>query len=280
MGWFLVVAAATILVFSGNARPYVAPPQLPGRPFSVFGVGIAAALAGLAVISLHRRRSWKRAGRRIGLTPERGGLLGAPELTGSIDGRPVRARTISRQTSSGGESGSSSTTFTVAEADLSGPAEEGLFVAPAGGGGGLGGAARVDLDHAEPSARNDDFVAVGGSEAAGRAVISGAARDALLALDDPSLVAVGNTDAAVADLVDASEADSSLGSFVAGKMEGLIADSISGDASTVTMETKHLVHDGDRLERRLQAVAAVADAFASATAGGADTATASRSAER
>lgn len=256
-GWALLVAGTVIVLFSGQAESVVSASQLPQDPFVMFGVAAGSVLVGWLVIGRHETRSWLAAGRQANLTPEGGGgLLGKPDLTGTINGRPVRARTVKRKKGQGSRDTSSKQTFTVVEADLDSPAEEGLIVTPASGGRTSATRASIEIDPERADVKDDRLAVAGGSEAVAQEVISGRSRSALLDMDGFDLVYVGNASEAVSEMIP-DVSDSRLGSW----FEGKITDRVPGDPSTVSTETMGMVHDGDRLRRQVEAVAAVADAF-------------------
>lgn len=277
--WFVVVMGATITVYSGQAEPFVSPSQLPRGPEFMFGGAAIALVAGWFLIWTLERSSesgeWQAAGRRANLTPEGRGLSARPDLTDTVDGRTVRARTVTRKRRTSGDQGSSQMQrFTVVEADLNRPAEEGLLVAPGGSGKLTAGSASIEIDpeHAADAdnqvavVEDDQLTAVGDSEAAGQAVVSGRSGDSLRAMDGVNLLYVGDASGVVSDYMpDTDSLGSGLGSMVQRKMaekaEGAFAERVPGDPSTVSAESVGLVLDGDDLRQQAEAVAAVADAF-------------------
>lgn len=266
-GCMVVSVGAVVVLYSGQAEPFLSPSQLPAAsPLVVFAGAAAVGLLGVGVVTVQETRSFRAAGRRAGLTQDgRGGLLGKPAFSGSVGGRTVRARTVKRKSGSSSRGSTNTATFTVVEADLDRPAEAGLLVCPADGGRMRGRLASIDIDPAHADVADDRLAAVGGTEAVARAVVSGRARSALLELDGFDIVFVGNaSDALEEALPDVS--DSRLASW----FEAAVTDRVPvpGDASTVAIETEGLVLDGDRLRRQVEAVAAVADAFEEAAAGG------------
>lgn len=252
--WVVVVAAAGALVYSGRAAPYVTLADLPvGSSRAVAGL-VAVALAGLYAVDRLKVRDWRTTGEAAGLHPRGGGLLrGTPQLVGSVGGRPVRARTVTR---SGDGPLSRSTTYTVVEADLQAPATEGLILlwGDAGGAGLTGEYPELsvtDLDGA--------FAAVG-REALARRIVASRAGNALRELRPPGAMYVGDVGALLAEAT-GDPADAGL----VGLLGDSPGDELPGDAGTVSMETKGLLLDDETLERQAAAVAAVADAFESAT---------------
>lgn len=257
-GWGVLSVGGAIALYSGQAAPAVTPEQLPGRPFHGLVAGIAVALLGALFVTTRETAAWKAAGRRANLAPDGGGLFGKPDLEGSVHGRPVRVRTTKRKTGSSDEGGTSKTTYTIVEAALNRPAEEGLVVSPASGGRTVSTSAsyRIEPEHAD--VKDDELAAVGGPEDVARAVISGRAREPVAAVDD--LVYVGDAAEALKNAT-GDVSDSRIASWIQSKA----ADRVPGDADAVSVETKGLVLDGDRLREQAEAVAAVAEAFEDAT---------------
>lgn len=251
IAWAVAAFGSAIVLYSGNAEPFVSPSQLPGgaTPMGMVGWGLGLAAVGWLVVGHLQNRAWRGAGRRAGLTPDGGSLLGASDLSGSVDGRPVQVYTVSRNTGGGGEDGSSSTTFTVVETELSEPAEEGLVV-------GSGDGQYDDL-----SSVTVDGVAAVGPEDLARAVLSGRVTGVIQEVDRGDGIAVGDAGGALTDA-----APDVSGSFLGGMVESGLESSMPGDASTVTVESEGMLLDADEMRARAEAVAAVADAFEEATA--------------
>lgn len=282
--WFILVGGVVITVYSGNAEPYVSPSQVPQGPLGMFGGAAVAIVAGVVVITSIDSRiksgNWKQAGKRANLTPEGGGLLsGKPDLTGTVGGRPVRARTLTRKRGSSGEGSRSTTfTFTLVETELDRASEQGLIVAPDGGKI-VAGSSSISID-AEAgfiggaglaAFQDGDLTVVGHDEAVARAVATGRSGDALRSLD-ANLVYVGDAAGVVNSyLRNAGPEGSGLGDRFLRKMarrkEGAFDDRIPGDGSTVSIETVQFVTDGDRLREWTEAAVDIAEAYEEATAG-------------
>lgn len=274
----LVFGVVTTVVF-GYAEPYVSPP---GDPVFVFGGVAVAVVAGVLVIAAVDRRikrwSWRRAGAQANLTPEGGATRsGRPELTGTVDGRRVRARTRTRKRSGDAEAGPRTSTSTLVETDLDRPSEQGLVVALDGGTieswkSSLPVDTEADLMARAGLAvvRDGDRTVVGHDEAVARAVATGRSGDALRSLD-ANLVYVGDAAGVVNRyLRSAVPEGTGLRDTVVralARSEGEFDDSIPGDGSTVSVETATFVADGDRLRAWAEAVVEIAAAFEEATAG-------------
>jgi hypothetical protein len=228
------------------------------------GIGVIAVLwfLGAGVIFQLEKRSWKRAGKEVGLSPDaRGGIIGKPDLTGTVDGRDVRARTVSRNVGGGGESGSNEETFTVVETDLSDPSDQGLIVL---GGKSTIGADDVPVDLAEQATTVGGVAVLGGADDVARDVLTPRAQDAIQRVDTITVHA-GETADIYSNTV--QEATGSIAGSLMNLMEDKLADRIPGDAGTVSTEKKGVVLNGAELERQAQAVVAVADGFEDAFGG-------------
>lgn len=247
--WTLLSAGVTVVVFSGNAEPYVStPPPVVGELTPIFVIG-GAMIAGKAVVILLKMRDWRATGRGANLGPAGGGLF--PDLTGTVGGRTVRARTVKRR-SSGGRTGK--TNYTIVEADMDGPSEEGALVGPADGVETSWRSVRYSPEEADVA--DGKLAAKATSESVARAVTTGRSRESLLAMDDFDAVYAGNVRRVVTSgMGDMSE--SPKGEQFADQ----VADRFPGDTSQVSIESKYLVLDADRLRRQTEAVAAVADAL-------------------
>lgn len=259
--WALLVAGGTVAIFSGRAAPVVTPETLPvSGPIGMVAVAGGLLVVGGVVIVLAKRRAWRKAGRKVGLTPEGGGLLGAPTLVGTEHGRTVRARTVKRQTGSGGESGSSKSTFTVVEADLDETATEGLVIS-------TGEEDAADIGDMPVDFETDtvgEFSVVGTSEKLARETLTTRARNELHETARLEEVLVGNASDVL--LAAVPESDGLLTGALTDGIERNLRDEMAGDAGTVRVETKGMILDSEELDRQITAVAAVADGFESATA--------------
>lgn len=255
--WTVLSFGAAIVTYTGNAEPYVSASQLPaaGTPLGLFGSGLALMTVGWLVLAQFEKRSWRAMARRVGLASE-GRLLpyGVPDLTGSVHGRSVLVHTHKRKTGGGAE-GSNTTTYTRIEAELSGPADEGLLVARSDGDGPAG------LDALPAGTTTIDGFAVIGPEELARAVLTSRVRNAVESMVGADSVTVGDASGAMVDaLPDTSN------TLVGALYDGVADSSAFGDDATATVETKGLLLEPDRLETQVEAAVAVADAFEEATA--------------
>lgn len=258
--WMFATFGITVAILSGEAAPIISPSELPGSgPVKFFGVPVVLIAVGATVISRFEKRSWRTAGRRAGLTPEGRSLIGKPDLTGTVDGRSVRVRTISRRTGGGGESGSNKTTFTVVETELREPVENGLVISEADTGEITVGAA----DAGAETVTVGDFRVLGGSENLVRDLLTQRVQSALRDPARLDSVTVGNAAGIMADMI--PDADGMITGMLTGGMKKKLKDKYDDDATTVSTETKRAVLDGDELRRQAAAVAAVADEFESLT---------------
>lgn len=253
-GWGGVVFAATVAVFSGNAEPLLSPSAVPldGPASLALFTGVPLVVGAVVIVSL-RKRAWRRAGQRAGLSPTGLSLLGTPALVGTKDGRTVTARTVSRNTGSSGESGSGHTTYTVVEAELDGPASDRIIV-------GI-----TDEGEFGEVTTQVETTSVGGysviTDVPERAeqVLTGRTRTALEAPRQMEAVFVG--DAAGLLLDSLPEAEGMIAGALTGAMESQMREKFPGDDTMVTTQTKGLLLDASELERQAAAVVAVANEF-------------------
>lgn len=262
--WAAAAAVGVVAAYGGNAEPFVSASQLPSG--GLYMVGIIVALWILGGFVIHRLRTfhWKAVGRAAGLTPDGIGLVGEPDLTGTVGGRQVRARTRTKTKRTGGEGTSEDIKYTVVEADLAGPADRGLVVGRSDGSGGPAGAAGVQAVDV-----GDGITAVGADEAFAREVLDRRSRDAIRAMGTDEDLNVGDAEGMMQSVLDGAMDDSGGGGFFANALAGRAFDEMAGDASTVSLEEKGLLLHAGELESRAQVVAAVADAFEDATGDGA-----------
>ncbi|WP_440988809.1 hypothetical protein [Haloarchaeobius baliensis] len=252
--WFFGSMVLFIAVGLGMLEPAVPESLVPSGTVA-FGGGVAVGLAGLAVLKFFEARAWVRAGRGADLSTQSLALpLRTPDLAGEVDGRPVRAYTISRSTGSG--ESSSSTTYTRVEADLDEPAGTGCLIFPHGDVS-AGDEALRDLQL--PSASVDRVLAMGPSAAFAEAVLTPGVVETLGAADSVDAVYVGDAGGLVQQLV--AENDSVLLGGVAKRA----MNSLPGGESSAGIETKGPVLDADRLAEQTRAVAAVAEGFEAAS---------------
>ncbi len=269
LGLLLVVvllASPVVAAYTGLGEPFVTPSMIPGTAIEGAVAVAGLAVVGLAVSVVMDRRSWTRAGRGAGLEPQGARLVGnppggdrellpAPVLAGSVRGRGVRARTYTVSTGSG-DTGSS-TTYTAVETELSTPVEwTGLFAAGTD-------APFEDLAQlgSLESTTVDGGYAVAGevTEDVARAVLDDQrVREALDAAEGP--VAVGDvTGAIVAAMSDSLDGSGGMAGSLAQGMLSLADDGDAGPSEWVRFRSEGLLLDEAVLERRIEAVAAVAE---------------------
>lgn len=242
-----------VLTATGNAEPYVSVSQLPVTPpqaiISAFGMVFAAVLA----TGLLDKQAWKRAGSAVGLAPDGMTLLSQPDLTGTVDGRSVRAHTYS--TGGGGE-GSSSKTYTVVEAELREPVE---WTAMVGSEESWGKADVPDIGSSQ-AVTIDGFVVWGDiSEDLAEDLLTRQARNALSTFGAP--VSVGDAEQAmVGDMMEELDDAEGMGAKMAKGMLSMAGDGDAGPTTHVKYETRGITFDEDELQRRLDVVTTVADA--------------------
>ena len=276
--WMVLVFGAWIYVDLGYTEPFLSFSDVPGGSMGAFVGAMGVTVAGWVLISSVQQRregvAWQEAGRRAGLRPaDDSGSTSAPALTGTVNGRTITARYDKRKM--GGAEGGTWVTFTSGEAELAGPADEGVVVGTAGGrvDAGIG---TLDFDEMADTAsaaeglvavERGDLILVGTSTEAVEAVSSGLSGDALRAIRDLSVVSIGDASGVVARWAEArNEEMEGRGSSLAEYPVDNLVERVPGDATTVTVETKSSIRDGEVLRRFAEGVVAIADAFEEATA--------------
>ncbi|MHB9287289.1 hypothetical protein ACKVMT_09660 [Halobacteriales archaeon Cl-PHB] len=271
-----------ILVDLGHTEPWLSASDVPGGSTGVLAGVLVVFFAGVVVLgSLQRRQQsadWKAAGRQAGLRPtgDDGDSTSGAELTGTVDGRSVTARYELRHRNRSTEGQGTVVTFTVGEAALTGSADAGVVVGTAGEALQVeDGTGTLDFDDmAETAAameglvaaESGDLVLVGTSATAVEALAEGVSGDALRAVRDLTVAAVGDASGVVASWAGArNEELEAAGSIVEFPVENLV-DRVPGDAATVTVEMEGSIQDGDELHRFAEGVVAIGDAFEAATA--------------
>lgn len=271
--WLLGVGAtfAAAFLFAGWGQAVFPDVELVGQPMLAGSLAAGVAVGSWYVFGRLRIRRWYAIGTQAGLTPDgsstvvsRVGTIVSgpravsplPDLTGTVHGRTVRAKTYAVSEGSP-ETGSNSENFTVVEAELDGPTGMSAVLAPRAAGAATaldvlpGGLDMVTVD--------DEFSMVGDSSVAhAEEVLSARAREALLDLPAPVALYVGDpTDAVVSALPDEM---GMVMSFAAGALEERLREYPAFDADTVSTNNAGLLLDADELERQAEAVAAVAEA--------------------
>ncbi|MEF8887777.1 MAG: hypothetical protein V5A30_08210 [Haloarculaceae archaeon] len=276
--WLALVFGAWVSLDQGYTEPWLSFSDIPGGSEGAVAIGIAAGLVGYLLISvLHRgaeHAEWEKTGQQAGLRP--GGDAGdtsGPALTGTVDGRTVTASYDKRKKSSGGQ-GSTRVMFTLCEADLAGPTDQGVVVGRAGStvDAGVG---TIDFDEmAETVSAADGLVAaeagglvvLGTSPAAVEAVADGSSGDALRAVRGLEIAAVGDAAGIVGRWAEARNAElEAAGNSVGQHRVDNLVERVPGDPATVTVETRGSIRNGDVLRRFAEGAVATADAFEGAT---------------
>jgi len=254
--WFLLSIAAGIGTIFGVFEPVVSVEDVPYGPLGAFGFMFASIITGMFVIGRLRKRAWKAAGRDAGLEPENGGLIGTPDLEGTIRGRGVRLHKYTVSKGGGGEGGSNSQTYTLVEADLAQPVERGFFL---GSDEGPENSAETDMpDELQTHRIAGEYYAFGDVSAEGASrLFTNEVRDAFRA---------GAGGVVVGDPTDAimSAAPDDGGFFVnsiADLAESKIRDTEGFDQTTVAHTRKGLMMNPERMEAQIDAAAAVAEAY-------------------
>jgi hypothetical protein len=277
VAWMILLFGAWIYVDAGYAGPGLSFSEVPGGSTGAFVGAMVITIGGWLVIgnlqSRHEADQWREVGQQAGLQPTGSGS--PPKLTGTIDGRTVTARFEKHQVSGSGEGGSRLVTLTFADAELAGPADEGLVVGTAGERvRAYNGVGNLDFDDLYETAsvaelvtaETEDLVLVGTSSAVVEDVVNGLSGRALHAIRDLQIVSAGDASGMVAEWAKArNEEMEGVGSSLAEYSVDNLVDLVPGDAGTVTVETKAAIRDGDELRRFAEGVVAIADAFEGAS---------------
>lgn len=94
-GWTVLVIGGIVAVETGQLEPAVSSTVLPDQDAVLFGVAAVVAGVGWIAIGRLRVRSWRKMGRRAGLSTDGWSLdvfgpRTMPALSGTVNGRPVR----------------------------------------------------------------------------------------------------------------------------------------------------------------------------------------------
>lgn len=257
------------LAYLGLIESLVSPADLPGPTLAGPVAIIALATFGLATSQFLDKRAWKQTGRQVGLRaggqsqfnsrPPMMARGKKPTLTGTADGRPVRAWTY---TTGGGQS-TSKKTFTVVEAELDTPVEwHAAFGTPEA----VEGPANHPIDSANMQTIAGVNIRGDIPEERARDVLAPRVKDAVTSIEGE--VAVGNVTAnLMSDMQEALDGDDGgmLGSLAGGMMD-MAGDPDDGPSRTVEQRGRGLLTDASELERRIEVVTTVADAVDGTTA--------------
>jgi len=242
----------------GPGSILLASPAVPGPVAVKVGLvvllGPAATAGGWLYGERLESRAWQATARQFDLTPQTGtgGLLRQPALAGTVDGRTVTVSQQFRQTQRRRQTRNKP--FTHVEATVQPPAEQGVVVFPNDGSNRLVDVLEVSED--ATLVHDEEFVAVGYSDLCTRAVVSGAARQALLDAGKPA-VWVGDPSEAFTDgatgLSDVPVGGESLAESY--------LEAMTHDPALATNRGNDDPLYGEELEREIRAVVAAADAF-------------------
>jgi len=269
--WVVIVGLSVGigLAYFGLIESLVSPEDLPGStavgPIAIVGLGVF----GVVTSQYLDKRAWKKAGNQAGLSaggqspfssgPPMMARGKKPTLTGTVNGRPVRAWTYN----TGEGKGTSTRTFTVVEAALDTPVEwHAAFGTPE--------AVEAPADHPIDAA---NMQSIGGLNVRGdvsaelaQDVLTPRVEDAVTSIEGE--VAVGNVTANLMnDMQEALGGDDGgmLGSMAEGMLD-MAGDTEEGPSRTVEHRGRGLLTDASEFERRIEVVTAVADAVDSTTA--------------
>lgn len=263
--WVILIglSAGIGLAYFGQIESLVSPDDLPGSPAVGPVAIIVLGIFGLLMSQYLDKRAWKQMGKQAGLHAggqsqfsSRPPMLARgekPTLTGSVNGRPVRAWTYT----TGKRKGRSSKTFTVVEAELDTPVEwHASFGTPE--------AVEGPADHPIDSVnmQSIDGVKIRGdiSGELARDVLTPRVKDAVTSIEGE--VAVGNITANImSDVQETLDGDDGgmLGSLAGGMLD-MAGDAGEGPSRTVEHRGGGLLTEVSELERRIEIVTAVADA--------------------
>jgi len=272
VAWMGVVFGGVFAVDLGYTEPWLSIADVPGGTIGAFAVGIAVTMAGAYVLSSanegRKQAEWTAAGRDAGFTPTGG--EDETELTSTVGGRQANVR-YERRHISGGEGGGTWVTFTFGEAALDDPAEEGVLVGSADGklSAGVGTIRYDEMAEAAAAMRGfaaaetGDLAVVGSSTAAVEAVASGRSGEALRAVEDLEVGAVGDAADVVREWT--QRRNEGMEGSIAGYPVDNLVECVPGDAGTVTVEARASMRDATVLRRFAEGVVACADAFEAAT---------------
>lgn len=277
LGVFLLAFGAWIAVDLGYTEPYLSMADVPGGSIGGMVAAIGAFVAGVVAVGYvkrhHESDQWTAAGRAAGLEPT--GTDTPPELTGTVDGRPVPARVERRTRTVDPEGVTRRIPYTIVEADLRQPATHGLIAGRAGDRIEASDVGSLQLDAmVENHSVSSDIVAVaeaglvvvGTTAAPVDTLASGPIGDALRANEHLNLVAVGNARRVVTEFAEAHNAEmEGLGSSLAEYPVDNLLERFPTDAGTVTIETQAFLQNGDALRGHADAAVTSADLFESAT---------------
>lgn len=265
--WFFVTAVAIVGVYFGVTEPAVSATTLPGGGTSdalpyMLGLIALVSVGGVVVIGLVAPGRWEAVQDQTDLTLEDTGMLTSGTFTGTVRGRPVRARQVSRKTSSsGGEgSGSSKATFTIVESDLDEPTDMGIFVARA--------ESSIDLEELDgvsidSTVVGDTFAVTGAtSDQFAQDLLTTEAQESLLPIEDLGTVTIGSASETL--MKEMPDMSGGVGGFIGDKIEAKIQKQFGDSPSTVAIQTKGVVSDPAELNSQIAAVATVADGFEAA----------------
>lgn len=274
LGSIVLGAFGVAAVAFGFAEPYVPASTVPVRAPFALGGAFVAVFAAAMLNTAFNARVWRNMGRGLGLTPEGDiNVFAKHDLTGEVEGRPVRVHTYSE----GGGEADSSRTYTLVEAELDSPVEWSAIIGPADGkltDLGRSGGAVPDIGPEEESLT--EVPEIGGARTVtvrdGLAVwgdLESERADGLLTprveravTDIEGGVCVGDATGTMVDAISGmlDEADGIGASLAQGVLDAAAGDRGRTPEATVTNEQRGLVLDESTLESRVEAVVASAEA--------------------
>jgi hypothetical protein len=253
-------AVGLILAYSGFLKPAVTPGQLPAPDIGAVAT-FALFVLGLTIPSYIDRLAWRRLGNAVGLSAGSGPEFasGPPDksdwatLTGTVEGRPVRARVYN----TGDKKDKMSTPKTVVETELRDPIDWHATFLPEEAEETLG-----DREKDVIKTHVVDALTVFGDipEKVAEAVVTPRVEDAVTSTDEP--VSVGDVSGNVVDEVVEGideETDGIAGTLTKG-LRDVTGGGNDGPDRIVKQQTKGYCTDETELQARVDAITTVADA--------------------
>lgn len=253
-------AVGLVLAYNGFLEPAATPGQLPGPEIGAVAI-IALFILGLKIPSYIDRLAWRRTGNAVGLSAGSGPEFasGPPDksgwatLTGTVEGRPVRARVYN----TGDKKDKMSTPKTVVETELRNPVDWHATFLPEE-------AEETPEDTEKDAIKTHvvDGLTVFGDipEEVAEAVVTPRVEDAVTSTDEP--VSVGDVSGNVVDEVVEGideETDGMAGTLAKG-LRDVTGAGNDGPDRIIKQQTKGYCTDEGELQARVDAVTTVADA--------------------
>lgn len=255
----LAMGVVIVLAYAGpDAPPDIETPPTPvGQYTPVVLFAVPAALWWVVVRWL-RFRYWRQTGSETTLTPTSGRLFTPVTFTGTVDDRQVTARTIQLRRDQ--TSGNDATFYTVVSATLHETPEDGVAISRSDEG-----AFGIDTN---AQAFEDGVAAVANSAGLAKAMLTDDVKQAMQSAPDQSPVYAGNVKLAAITYESTNRLPvlSWLYQFLkrdvlGSRGTGETTDEWGGGPDSVVQLVDGTVMDGEQLQRQVDLVVAVAEAF-------------------